>query len=40
LDGPRVTLWKVLQELSERSLGRITLVGPSTGAPDPLDFVL
>lgn len=40
LDGPRVTLRMVLKELAKRSSGRITLVDPSTGALDPLDFVL
>jgi hypothetical protein len=40
LDGPRVTLRMVLQELSKRNSGRITLVDPSTGAVDPLDFLL
>lgn len=40
LDGPRVTLRKVLQELSDRSSGRITFVNPSTGAMDPIDFVI
>ena len=39
-DGPKVTLRMVLEELAERSSGRITLVDPSTGALDPLDFVL
>jgi hypothetical protein len=39
-DGPKVTLRMVLEELAKRSSGRITLVDPSTGALDPLDFVL
>jgi len=39
-DAPRVTLRMVLEELAKKSSGRITLVDPSTGALDPLDFVL
>jgi hypothetical protein len=39
LDGPRVTLRMVLEELAERSAGRINFINPSTGALDPIDFV-
>ncbi|OGP65034.1 MAG: hypothetical protein A2170_03020 [Deltaproteobacteria bacterium RBG_13_53_10] len=40
LDGPRVTLGMVLEELAERSAGRINFIDSSTGAVDSLDFVL
>jgi hypothetical protein len=40
LDSPRVTLRMVLEELGARSSGRVKYIHPSTGAVDPMDFVI
>jgi len=40
LDGPRVTLRMVLEELEARSSGRVKYINPSTGAVNPMDFVI
>jgi hypothetical protein len=40
LNGPRVTLRMVLEELGARSSGRVKYINPSTGAVDPVDFII
>ncbi len=40
LDGPRVTLRMLLEELAKRSSGRVNYINPLTGAVDPTDFIL
>ena len=40
LDGPRVTLRMVLEELAKRSSARVNYINPLTGAVDPTDFIL
>jgi hypothetical protein len=40
LDSPRVNLRMVLEELAKRSSGRMNYINPSTGAVDPIDFIL
>ena len=40
MDKPMVTLREVLEELSLRSSGRVTYIKPSTGAVDPMNFLI
>ncbi len=40
LDGPRMTLRMVLEELAKRSSGKVNYINPLTGAVDPTDFIL
>ncbi len=40
LDYPSVNLRMVLEELAARSSGRVKYINPSTGAVDPMDFVI
>ena len=40
MDKPRVTLRELLEELSLRSSGRVEYIKPSTGAVDPMNFLI
>lgn len=40
LDHPNLNLRMVLEELAARSSGRVKYINPSTGAVDPMDFVI
>jgi hypothetical protein len=40
MDKPIVTLREVLEELSLRNSGRVKYIKPSTGAVDPMNFLI
>ena len=40
LDRPAITLRGLLEELTLKSSGRVKYIRPSTGAIDPMDFLI